>query len=318
MKYFVAGGAGFIGSSLINRLVQTEPDCKIIAYDNLSSTGNWRYLNFAILNGHVRATFQDIKDTEWLNFYMNNIDVVYHFASNPDISKAMTDPTIDFTEGTLLTQNILEAMRINKVKRIIYASGSGVYGDHGYTSLAEDFSPMIPASTYGASKLAGESLISAYCHMFDMKGVAYRFANVIGGKSTHGVIKDFIERLTKNPNYLKILGSGKQEKGYIYIDDVLNGIFLTQNTDKIFDVFNISPDTLIKVEQIADIIIEEMGLENVKLEHGDSFGGWKGDIPIVVMNSDKIKSYGWKCSMTTEEAVRKATREILKKGVYNG
>ena len=312
MKYFVVGGAGFIGSSYVNRIVSLNPKAEIIVYDNLSSTHNWKYLNWGIARGNVKCVLGDAKDMSFMMSYMKDVDLVAHFASNPDISKAVSDPMIDFRQGTYLTQNIVEAMRLMGIKKIIYASGSGVYGDAKETELWEDYSPMLPVSTYGASKLAGEALICAYCHMFDMQGIAYRFANVIGAKSTHGIILDFVNKLTKDPFHLKILGSGAQNKGYIHIDDILNGIFLTQNSKKTFNYFNIAPDTCITVTKIADIVIEEMALKDVKYEYGEGIGGWKGDIPTVVMDSSKIKLYGWRCSMTSEEAIRKATREMLK------
>lgn len=311
MKYFVAGAAGFISSQIINRLVSLYPDIEIVAYDNLSS-GNPRYLNWAIAHGNVRFVVADIKDLNTLILYMKDCAVTYHFASNADISKAVIDPTVDFREGTCLTQNILEAMRFNAVKKIIYASGSGVFGNTGEIIADEDYHPMLPISTYGASKLAGEALICSYCHMFDIIGRSYRFANVVGGKSTHGIIKDFVEKLSKNPFYLKILGSGKQKKGYIYVEDVIDGIFMTEKkcTEK-YDYFNISPDNQITVKEIADIVVEEMGLDNVKYEYSGETS-WKGDVSLIKMSSNKAKAYGWKCSYTSEEAIRKATREMLK------
>jgi len=198
MKYFIAGGAGFIGSTLVHKLLEKEPDAKIIIYDNLS-TGRLSYIKDLNSNLNVEFILGNIRDLQFLTESMKGCDVVYHFASNADISKAMTDPTIDFWEGTYLTQNILEAMRINGIKKIIYASGSGIYGDHGHFKIKER-TPLRPVtSTYGASKLAGESLICAYSHMFDIQYRIYRFANVVGGNQTHGVVSDFIIRLKKNP-----------------------------------------------------------------------------------------------------------------------
>ena len=145
---------------------------------------------------------------------------MFHFASNPDIAKAVTQPDIDFWEGTFLTQNLLEAMRVAGVPRLIYASGSGVYGDTGQTAVTETYSPLLPISTYGASKLACEALICSYTHMFDLHGVAFRFANVVGPRQTHGVAYDFIRRLREHPTPLEILGDGRQSKSYIHVDDV--------------------------------------------------------------------------------------------------
>jgi UDP-glucose 4-epimerase len=203
IRYFVSGGAGFIGSSLIHRLLKNEQDIEIVCYDNLS-VGKLEYLNDIKNDPRLKIFIANIQDTRFLVKCMNGCDIIYHFASNSDISKAMTEPSIDFYEGTLLTFYILEAMRINKVKRIIYASGSGVYGFTGLFKNTEN-ETLQPASPYGASKMAGEGLISAYCHLFNMQGAAYRFANVIGKNSTHGVIKDFIEKLKNNKHLWKSL-----------------------------------------------------------------------------------------------------------------
>lgn len=311
MKYFLAGGAGFIGSELAHRLLEKEPDCEIVIYDKLVH-GKDLILD---LFKNPRSSFWccDIKDLDQLTEAMKGCDVVFHFASNADIAKAMLDPTIDFYEGTLLTQNILEAMRINGIKKIVYASGSGVYGTTGLYVVSEEDS-FHPISPYGASKMAGEGLISAYCHLFDMQGSIYRFANVIGKNSTHGVILDFIYKLKSNTKELRILGSGRQEKGYMHINDILNGIFVTCFKHSIpCNAFNLAPDDLITVTEIANMVVEEMGLTNVKYIYGDTFGGWIGDVPQIIMSSEKARIYGWKPKYTTIEAVKKSIREMLGK-----
>ncbi len=312
MKYFIAGGAGFIGSELAKMLLFIEPNCNVTVYDNLSS-GNIDLITPLKNNPRFRFVLGDIKDINLLIHAMYGCDVVYHFASNADIAKAINNPTIDFYEGTLLTQNILEAMRINGIKKIVYASGSGIYGDTGYKWIYETYSPLIPISTYGASKLAGEALISAYCHMFDMEGVVYRFANVIGKNSTHGVIKDFIEKLNKNPHSLKIMGNGEQLKGYMHVSDILLGIDITfTKCEKPFDYFNLAPNDQITVNEIASLVEQEMGLQNVKHLYDSAMRGWKGDVPIVKMNSDKARGYGWNPYYSTSKAaVEKTIKESL-------
>ena len=225
----------------------------------------------------------------------------------------MADPTIDFYEGTLLTQNILEAMRVNGIKKIVYASGSGTYGCTGLFKAHEEL-PSFPISTYGASKVAGEALISAYCHMFDMRGTAYRFANVIGRNSTHGVIKDFIAKLKANPKELHILGSGDQFKGYMHVNDILDGINQTCFAHASnYDVMNLAPNSQITVNEIANMVVEAMGLENVKYTYGGGFGGWRGDVPQIVMDSEKARKLGWRPLYTSKEAVWKSIREMLGK-----
>jgi len=311
-RYFVCGGLGFIGHHVVKRLLKEQPDCEIVIYDNLSS-GKLEFLEDVKDDSRLKIIIGDIKDLPKLIDSMKNIDTVWHFASNPNISAAITDPTIDFYEGTLLTQNILESMRINGVKKIIYASGSGVYGDAGETEMDENYSPMIPISTYGASKIAGESLISSYCHMFDIVGRVYRFANVIGSNPTHGVILAFIEKLKNNPKQLEILGNSKQSKSYIYVEDIIDGILATESASKKqYDYFNIATQDYIEVNEIADIICEEMKLDNVEYHMtSNETRGWKGDIGVCRFDTNKIRSYGWGNKFTTREAVRKVTREIL-------
>jgi UDP-glucose 4-epimerase len=315
VKYFIAGGAGFIGSEMAHKLWNEGHE--IIIYDNLSS-GNIKLIEDLIHKERFYFYKADIKDLKTLVECMQGCDAVLHFASNADISKAINDPTIDFYEGTLLTQNILEAMRINGIKEIIYASGSGVYGDNlGCEPVDEDFSPMAPISPYGASKLAGEAMISAYCHMFDIHSRVYRFANVIGKNSTHGILKDFIAKLKENPTKLYILGDGKQTKGYIHVSDILTGIEKTKDSKCYgipykYDYFNLAPDGLITVNRIAQMVMEEMGLRLVIFEYSGKTS-WKGDVANIEMSSKKARSYGWQPQFTTEQAVRKSIREMLGK-----
>jgi len=309
VKYFIAGGAGFIGSEMAHKLWNEGHE--IIIYDNLSS-GNIKLVEDLIHKKRFYFYKADIKDLKTLTECMQGCDAILHFASNADIAKAISDPTIDFYEGTLLTQNILEAMRINGIKKIIYASGSGVYGDHKDKWMDEDTSPMLPVSPYGASKLAGEALISAYCHMFDMEGFIFRFANVIGKNSTHGIILDVINKLKNNSKDLELLGNGAQSKSYVYIDDIIDGILEAIQWDG--NYYNIATLDYITVKQIADIICEEMDLKNVKYHFTSTENkGWKGDIGICRLDSTKLRNLGWENKYTTEQAVRKSIREMLGK-----
>jgi len=247
----------------------------------------------------------DVKDKKRLILAMKGCSIVYHFASNPDIAKAQTQPDIDFWEGTYLTNNVLEAMRVNKVKNIIYASGSGVYGDGGFKSLKETHAPMLPISTYGASKLAGEALICAYCHMFGLNGVSFRFANVVGPRQTHGVGYDFVRQLIKYPDRLRILGNGKQSKSYIYVTDVINAMRLIEKKEpKGFSYFNVSTWDYISVNGIAEITFEIAGAGKLRCSYTGGSRGWKGDIPVVRLDSKKIRRLGWKNRYTTKEAIR--------------
>lgn len=318
-NYFIVGGAGFIGSHLAKALFSEEKDARVIIYDNFSS-GKMQHLDELKDNRNLRIVRGDVKDKESLQKEMAGADVVYHFASNPDISKAITQPDIDFWEGTYLTNNVLEAMRINGIKKLLYASGSGVYGDAQFTEIKEDYSPMLPVSTYGASKLAGEALISSYCHMFEITASVFRFANVVGPHQTHGVGYDFVRRLAVNPHELRILGDGTQSKSYIYVSDVINAIrVLERKAPPGFSFYNVSTPDYVTVTEIADIVVEIIGLKDVAYEYTGGDRGWKGDIPIVRLNSDKIRSMGWENKYSSRDAIYHSVRSMYQevKGIKN-
>jgi UDP-glucose 4-epimerase len=311
LRAFVAGGAGFIGSHLVDRIITTA-DEGVTVYDNFSSGQMW-HLKRHLDSRRLSTVPGDIKDLNEVTAAMRGHDVVYHFASNPDIAKAGEQPDVDFWEGTYLTQNILEAMRVNGVKRIIYASGSGAYGDTGEAPVTESYAPMLPISTYGASKLAGEALICAYCHMFDVVGRVYRFANVVGPRQTHGVGFDFITRLRQDPSRLHILGDGKQSKSYIHIDDVLDAIMWTdERSPERFAVYNVATDDYITVTEIAQMAIEVLGLslDCVELTYTGGPRGWKGDVPVVRFDLTKIHSMSWIAKRTSRQALRDAMQAI--------
>jgi UDP-glucose 4-epimerase len=313
MNYLVVGGAGFIGSYIVDHLILQPNTSHIVVYDNFSSGKLWH------LNSHSKAPKLSIIKADIYDDNIfeatKNIDVVILLAANPDISKAATQPDIDFHQGTFLTQIVLEAMRIAGCKNLIYASGSGVYGDVGSTITNENFSPMHPISTYGASKLSCEALISSYCHMFSIKASAFRFGNVVGGRQTHGVAYDFLKRLYKNSSELTILGDGNQSKPYVYITDIINAINIAfHKQTKIFDVYNVAPNDFINVNEIAHYVLEALNLDNKKcvLKHHGGDRGWKGDVPIVRLDTDKIRSLGWKSSYTSAEAIQRSIIEMIK------
>ncbi|MFA7360074.1 MAG: NAD-dependent epimerase/dehydratase family protein [Candidatus Kapaibacterium sp.] len=313
MNYFIAGGAGFIGSHLVRRILADEKNSYVIVYDNFSSGQMW-HLDDLLNNSRMKILKGDIKDIDFLVNSMNKVDCVYHFASNPDISKAVTQPDIDFWEGTYLTNNIIEAVRRNNVKNLIYASGSGVYGDAGLIETNEDYSPMVPISTYGASKLAGEALLSSYCFMFGLNAAAFRFANVVGPNQTHGVGYDFLNKLIKNPQELEILGNGSQSKSYIYVSDVLNAIRMVETKYlNGYSYFNVATNDYITVKEIADVVVNVMGLTNVKLNFGEGDRGWKGDVPVVRLNSNKIRNLGWNNKYSSEQAIEESVRQMFNK-----
>ncbi len=309
--YFIAGGAGFIGSHLVRRILSEQSGSTVKVFDNFSSGRMW-HLDEVISDKRLTVCNGDIKDLEHLTAEISGSDVVYHFASNPDIALAMTRPDVDFWEGTYLTNNIVEAMRTAGVRNILYASGSGVYGDAGEIVTGEDYTPQLPISTYGASKLACEVLICSYCHMFGFNAGAFRFANVVGPNQTHGVGYDFVKKLREDPGKLSILGDGTQSKSYIYVSDVLDAMRLIElNHLHGHSYFNVGTEDFISVTEIADIVTEELGINGVKYEYTGGKRGWKGDVPVVRLDSGKIRKLGWSNRYNSSEAIRRSVRSII-------
>jgi len=307
-RVFISGGAGFIGSHLVNLLLEERQTEQIVIFDNFSS-GQRSYIEESASDPRVKVVKADLKELSAVTDSMAGCDTVFHLAANPDIAKAVTQPDIDFWEGTYLTQNVLEAMRVNGVRKIFYTSGSGVYGENPAAVFAEDYGPCVPISTYGASKLGCEGLIAAYCHMFDFTGRAFRFANVVGPRQTHGVGYDFIRRLKADPTRLRILGDGTQKKSYIHVEDVLAAIRLVdERTTARYDMFNVATGDYITVTQIADLAVRISGLtpEDVRYEFTGGDRGWKGDVPIVRFDCSKIVALGWKAQRNSMKAVSDA------------
>lgn len=312
-RVFVSGGAGFIGSHLVASLLQDDATERVVIFDNFTS-GQMSYIEESASDPRVEIVRADLKEVDAVTSAMTGCDTVFHLAANPDIAKAVTQPDIDFWEGTYLAQNVVEAMRVSGAHKILYTSGSGVYGENPDVAFAEDYGPCIPISTYGASKLACEGLIAAYCHMFDLVGRAFRFANVVGPRQTHGVGYDFVRRLNADPTSLRILGDGTQKKSYIHVDDVLNAIRLAdQRTTAKYDVFNVATDDYITVEEIADLAVKVSGLSAGQTKYDFTGGdrGWKGDVPVVRFDCSKIKALGWRARRTSAEAVTDAMKAML-------
>lgn len=299
---FIAGGAGFIGSHLTRELLR-RPDQVVVVFDNLVS-GSTSHLDGLLDEPRLRLVEADLQQFETVVEAMRGTDHVYLFAANPDIAAAVEEPGIDFWQGTFLTHNAIEAARINGVSRITYASGSGVYGDLEGREVDEQFGPLIPVSTYGASKLSCEAMLAAYAHMFGIHSVVFRFANVVGARQTHGVTYDFVRHLLDDPEKLRILGDGSQSKSYIHVSDVVSAMLtLTDRGWEGFDVFNAGTGDYLTVTEIADLVVERMGLPAVRYEYTGGSRGWKGDVPIVRFRSDKLLSLGWCCGHSSTEAL---------------
>jgi UDP-glucose 4-epimerase len=310
MRFFITGGAGFLGSNLAQTILERDLGT-VTVYDNFL-TGRREHFGARVNDPRLTIVAGDVVDYGAVERAVRGHDIVFHLAANSDIARAANEPLVDFDNGTRLTQTLLEAMRNTGVKRILFTSGSGVYGEVPPEPTAEDYAPMIPISTYGASKLASETLISAYCHMFDMVGTVFRFANVVGPHMTHGVSHDFTRRLHADPAVLQILGDGMQSKPYIHTMDVVAAmLFLQARQTAGYEYYNVGSEDHLLVREIADIIEAEMGLAGVKREYTGGTRGWRADVPIYRLDTSKIRKLGWRNEMNSREAVTMAVRALL-------
>jgi UDP-glucose 4-epimerase len=311
--YFIVGGAGFIGGHFVDFLMADPDTGGVTIYDNFSSGREWHFAAHTA-DPRFRVVRGEVGELDALTAAMRGHGVVIHLASNPDIARAATEPDIDFWQGTLLTSNVVEAMRRSGARRILYASGSGVYGDIGAVEAYEDFGPLIPVSTYGASKLAGETLISSYCYMFGITGCIFRFGNVVGPRQTHGVGFDFVRRLLKDGSRLTILGDGTQSKSYVHVYDVVRAVMCAhRDTAKPFEAYNVATGDYITVREIAEIAVGCVGLPagSVPFEFSGGSRGWKGDVPVVRINTSRIRSLGWTNTFSSGEALRAAMMALI-------
>lgn len=315
MNILVAGGAGFIGSHLCDALLNKGH--KVIVADKLIMGAQ----NIKHLKGNDNFKFYEMELADQKNvdklFTENKIDVVYHMAANSDIQKGGKEPSIDFNDTFLTTRALLEGMRKADVKNIFFASTSAVYGEKLDEILTEETGGIKPVSYYGGAKLASEALISSYVSMCDMSAVIFRFPNVIGPRLTHGAVFDFIRKLRKNPKELEILGNGTQCKPYIYALDLVDAIVkLTEVFKQGEVVYNISVKSEgTTVTHIAEIVVDVLGLVNVKFKYTGGDRGWKGDIPRFAYDISKVLATGWEPQYTSDEAVRKTVMDAVKAGM---
>jgi len=312
-RVVIVGGAGFIGSHFVDRLLGDDATEAVTVYDNFSSGRRW-HLGPHESDARLRVVEADVVDLEQLTSTVEGHRTVIHLASNPDIARAATEPAVDFDQGTLLTHHVAEAARRSGAELVLYASGSGVYGDLGEVEANEDHGPLLPVSTYGASKLAGEALLCSYCHMFDLRACAFRFGNVVGPHQTHGVGFDFVRRLLDDPSRLQVLGDGRQSKSYIHVFDVIEAVLTAaQRAPGPYAVYNVATGDYLTVSEIARMAIETVGLDGSKvpLEFTGGDRGWKGDVPVVRLDTSRIRALGWKNRMSSREALSSSLQAML-------
>jgi len=309
MKVFVTGGAGFIGSHLVDKLI--DKGSIVTIYDNLSS-GKKQYVQQHLENDNFTFIEADLLNLKRVKKEIKGHDVVFHIAANPHVRLGEKQTDLDLKYETIATYNVLESMRANNIKKIIFSSSSVVYGETPEISLTETYGPTLPISLYGAGKLASEGLISAFCGTFDFQAWIYRFANVVGTRGTHGVVVDFIEKLKKNPKELEILGDGKQCKPYLHVSDCVDGIiFGFERSHDMVNLLNLGCKTNTTVTKIAEMVVGEMGLNDVSFKYTGGKRGWKGDVPRFQLDTGKMNKLGWNERYTSDEAVKKAIKEIL-------
>ena len=308
MKCFVTGGAGFIGSHLVDRLLKEGHE--VTVFDNLSS-GKKSFIAHHFDNPDFLFIRADLLQKNRVEQEIKGHDVVFHIAANPDVRSGVDDPSMA-ERDMQATYNLLDAMRKSNVNKIVFSSSSVIYGETPAKPLPEDYGPLLPISVYGAAKLASEGLISSFAHTFDMQAWMYRFANVVGIRGTHGVIVDFIHKLQNNSHELEILGDGKQKKPYLYVTECVDGILhgFTHADDEV-NVFNLGVDSTTEVTRIGELVVEEMNLDNVDFKYTGGKRGWKGDIPQFQLAIDKMNKIGWQPTLSSDEAVRKAIRDLL-------
>ena len=309
MRAMVTGGAGFIGSHLIDRLVARGDT--VVAFDNLSS-GHLEFIQSHLDSGAVTHVHGDITDFDAVLSAMEGIDCVFHLAANPDIRLGTRITDTDLKQGTLATYNIVESMRRCDVKKIVFASSSVVYGEDAPLPTPEDHGPCMPISLYGASKQAGEGLISSWVGTFGLQAWIFRFANIIGTRGTHGVIFDFIHKLKSDPTRLEVLGNGRQEKSYMEVEDCVDGILhVMKHTDEPLNLFNLGSHDTASVRRIAEIVVEETGCHDASIEYTGGDRGWAGDIPRAMLGIYKMLSSGFDVRYNSEDAIRHTARALI-------
>lgn len=307
-SFFVTGGAGFIGSHLSDKLIKMG---RVTVYDNLSS-GKKSFISHLLNKPNFRLIEGDLLDFAKLKKTIKYHETVFHLAANPDISYGVKHPDWDLKQETIATHNVLEAMRQNNIKKIVFSSSSAVIGQAKIFPTGENYGPLLPYSLYGANKLACEGLISAYTETFGFQAWVFRFANIVGGRATHGVLLDFITQLKQHPKEVTMLSDGSPRKSYLLVDECVDAIvFAFKKAKEKINLFNLAALGQTSVNEIAGIIIEEMKLKDVIIKRGDKKQGWAGDVTEMMLDNKKICELGWESKYNSTESVRQAVRRIL-------
>ena len=307
MKYLVTGGSGFIASHIVDHLIEQNHD--VIVYDNFS-TGRDIFTKHHLGKPNFELVKADLRDTKILNEKMKGVDFVFHLAAHADVRSGFQDHVIDHEENLEMTQNVLEAMHLNQVKNIAFASTSSVYGDATIHPTPEEYQ-FEPTSLYGATKAAAESYIRGYASYYGMRSFIFRFVSFIGERYTHGIMVDILKKLYANPKEIELFSDGSPRKSSLYVKDGVAAIFKIIETSKDqFNVYNIGHDEVLQVKDIVDTIIKEAGYKDVKLNWLGKGSNWKGDNEFVHLKTDKLKALGWKPSMTIKEGIAKTIKYL--------
>jgi len=300
VKAFVTGGAGFVGSNLTDRLVEEGHD--VVVFDNFS-TGREQFLENALKTGRVTVIRGDMLDADAVSSAMRGCDFVCHIAANADVRFGTLHPRRDLEQNTLSTFNVLEAMRSHSIKRVIFSSTGSIYGEPWVFPTPEDAPFPVQTSLYGASKLACEGMIQAYCEGYGMQACIFRFVSILGERYTHGHVFDFVKSLRANPNHLRVLGNGKQRKSYLYVRDCVDAMVLAFNTapDRV-SIFNVGQDNFCEVTDSVGWITGHLRLEP-QIEYTGGDRGWIGDSPFIFLDCSRLRSLGWRPTLTIREGV---------------
>jgi UDP-glucose 4-epimerase len=298
----VTGGAGLIGSNLVDRLL--GEGVEVVVLDDFR-TGRREFLGDALAHGGVTVVEADVLDQEALDSAVAGCDWVFHLQANADVRRGLDHPRRDLEQNTIATSNVLEAMRAHGVTRIAFASTGSIYGEPDVFPTPEDAPFPVQTSLYGASKLAGEGLISAYASGYEFTALIFRFVSILGERYTHGHVFDFFRALKRDPTHLRVLGDGRQEKSYLYVQDCVSAILLaaSQHADRPgAHVYNLGTDETIVVDQSVELITRQMGCEP-EIERTGGRRGWVGDSPLIHLDTTKIRALGWKPELTIPQAL---------------